>query len=303
MTQITTNASSNPLDLRRLLAPVGIERFFASHWQKRMLAVNLAADDFQRIIDEVGPLDIARFATMARRGARAWIANDYVEHSPVPVDASNAAKFFDIGATLYFFDVPLQRLTNGLADFLGAPREMIHASFFLTPAGGGAAPHFDAYETFTVQLTGFKRWILSEIPMVESAPDAYMLGHPVPKSLAGLIDEKRESSELIADLRPGTLLYVPRGTVHRTTADVVSWSLNISYDRTMWLDLIREGLLRHLGGSARWRGTVAGVGERCDSSARPANILPELAAELRDLFSDPVEMDRLCRTFFDAPNG
>jgi hypothetical protein len=139
--------------------------------------------------------------------------------------------------------------------------------------------------------------------MVESAPDGYVVGHKAPKQLAGLLDETRKIPEIVAELRPGTLLYVPRGAVHRTRGDEMSWSLNLSYERTMWLDLIREGLLRRLSGSARWRGSVVGVGEDCDPSTRQVNILPELAAELRDLLADPVEIERLCRAFFEAPNG
>ena len=292
----------NPFDLRRLLAPVGVEQFFASYWQQRMLTVDLAAGDFQNILDEVGPLDIARLAGLARSGVQAWIANDYVAHSVVQADAGNAAKFLEIGATLYFFDVPMECLTHGLADFLGAPRDMVHASFFLTPAGGGAAPHFDANETFTVQLTGHKSWFVSEAPMVDSPPEGYTLGRLAPPSMEELLEAARKGLELKADLRPGTLLYVPRGAVHRTEGGAASWSFNLSYDRTMWLDLLRTGLLRRLGGSARWRGTVAGVGPGCDPGVRAANILPALAAELRDLLADPAEMEQLCRSFFDAPN-
>jgi len=38
----------------------------------------LDAGDFARIVDEIGPLDIARFAGLAREGAQAWVANDYI---------------------------------------------------------------------------------------------------------------------------------------------------------------------------------------------------------------------------------
>jgi hypothetical protein len=69
----------------------------------------------------------------------------------------------------------------------------------------------------------------------------------------------------------------------------------------MWLELFCKGLTKRLGRSARWRGSVAGVGEGCDPGARPANIVPELAAELRALLADPAEMEEVCRLFFEAP--
>ena len=292
-----------PPDLRQMLAGLGIERFFADYWQRRTLALALNPDDFARIVEEIGPLDIARFAGQAREGAQAWIANEYVAHSVIPVDAADAEKFFSIGATLYFINVPIERLTNSLADFLGAPRQKVIASLFLTPATGGASPHFDKNENFTIQLTGAKRWIVAETPAITAPPDGYMLGQTVPPSLKGLLAEAKEPPDQTVDMRPGTLLYVPRGTVHRTEAGDMSWSLNLSYSPSMWLDLVRVALQRRLHASPRWRGTVAGVGSTCAPEARTANILPELAAELRDILADPNQLDQLCRDFFDRPDG
>jgi ribosomal protein L16 Arg81 hydroxylase len=208
----------DPPDLRRMLAAVGIEPFFADYWQRRTLALALDPGDFARILGEIGPLDIARFASMAREGAQAWVANEYIAHSVIPVDAPNAEKLFSIGATLYFINVPIERLTHGLADFLGAPRQKVIASLFLTPATGGASPHFDKNENFTIQLTGAKRWIVGDAPIVATPPDGYMLGQTVPPSLKDLLGEAKEKPNQTIDMRPGHLLYVPRGTLHRTEA-------------------------------------------------------------------------------------
>ena len=156
---------------------------------------------------------------------------------------SNAAQFQDIGATLYFVNVPLPALTDSLADFLGAPRRKVLASLFFTPAGGGAVPHFDKNENFTIQLTGAKRWQVGETPMVPRAPDSYTLGSSViMPALAPLLAEAQRPPERTVDLKPGTLLYVPRGTVHHTGAGEPSWSLNLSYCPAMWLDLLQVGL-------------------------------------------------------------
>ena len=74
--------------MRRLLSPVGAERFFAEHWQTRMALLPLAADDLAFIRKTIGPLDPARLAGAAREGAQAWLANDFVAHSIFPVDPS-----------------------------------------------------------------------------------------------------------------------------------------------------------------------------------------------------------------------
>ncbi|HYJ35647.1 MAG TPA: cupin domain-containing protein, partial [Rhizomicrobium sp.] len=167
---------TDSLDMRRLLSSVGVERFFAEHWQARMALLPLAEDDLAFIRNTVGPLDPARLAGAAREGAQAWLANEFVAHSVFPIAPNNAAQLRDTGATLYFVNVPLPALTNSLADFLGAPRRKVLASLFYTPAGGGAVPHFDKNENFTIQLTGAKRWHVGEAPMVPATPDSYTLG-------------------------------------------------------------------------------------------------------------------------------
>jgi ribosomal protein L16 Arg81 hydroxylase len=290
------------LDMCRMLSPIGAERFFAEYWQSRMALLPLAADDLAFIRQTVGPLDPARLAGAAREGSQAWLANEFVAHSVFLINPSNAAQFQDIGATLYFVNVPLPALTDSLADFLGAPRQKVIASLFFTPAGGGAVPHFDKNENFTFQLTGAKRWQVGETPMVACTPDSYTLGSTaITPALAPLLAQAQRPPERTVDVAPGTLLYVPRGTVHHTGAGEPSWSLNLSYSPATWLDLLQVGLRDRLAASPRWREIVTGAGG--DPAARDANRLPELLAELRALLDDPGEAEALTRTFLDRPNG
>jgi ribosomal protein L16 Arg81 hydroxylase len=292
---------TDTLDMRRLLSPIGAERFFTDHWQSRMALMPLAAKDLAFVLKVIGPLDPARLAGLAREGAQAWLANEFVAHSVFPADPANAMKFHDAGATLYFINVPLPALTDGVADFLGAPRRQVIASLFFTPAGGGAAPHFDKNENFTIQLTGAKRWQVGETPMVPVTPDSHTLGGPVTPALAPLLAKAQRPPERMVELTPGTLFYVPRGTVHHTGAGEPSWSLNLSYSPTMWLDLLRVGLEERLMVSPRWRGIVTGAGRDGaggDPAAQNANPLPDLLAELQEMLGDPKEAETLTRAFF-----
>jgi ribosomal protein L16 Arg81 hydroxylase len=290
-------------DLGRMLAGVGVDHFFQTYWQKRTLATTLTQGDFERILAEIGPLDIRRFCGLAREGARAWITNEFVAHSVIPADTSNAEKLFGIGATLYFINVPLPRLTDSLANYLGAPRDKVVASLFLTPAGGGAAPHFDKNENFTIQLTGAKEWLVDSAPAVTAPPDGHVLGQTVSPSIAPLLPVRRQPGPPV-HLKPGSLLYVPRGAVHATASGTVSWSLNLSYSPSMWLDLLLVGLRRQLSASPRWRGTVTGINPGGDAAAAAGgNILPQLAEELRALLDDPASLEQLARQFLAHPDG
>jgi len=293
---------TDKLDMPRLLATIGVERFFSEYWQTRMVLLPLGEDDLAFVRHAIGPLDPARLAGLAREEAQAWLANDFVAHSVFPIDPTNAMKFHQAGATLYFINVPLPALTESVADFLGAPRRQVIASLFYTPAGGGAVPHFDKNENFTIQLTGTKRWQVGMAPMVPYAPDSYTLGSPaITPALAPLLAQAQRPPEDMVELKPGTLFYVPRGTVHHTSAGEPSWSLNLSYTPTMWLDLLRVGLQERLGASPRWRAIVTGAGG--DPAARHANYLPELLSELRLMLDDPAEADALTRAFFNRVDG
>lgn len=295
--------SQELLDLKQVLAPLGVERFFADYWQKKVLQLELDQANFARVLGAIGPLDIGRLAGAAKGGTQAWLAGEHLAHSVIPVTAANAAGFFAAGATLYFLNVPLDAVTGGVADFLGAPRQRVIASIFLTPASGGASPHFDMHENFTIQLTGAKRWKVGAKPVVTGPVEGHILGRPLPVSLTGLVDEANADTPVTVDLKPGSLFYVPRGTVHRTEAGEESWSLNLSYCRTMWLDLVHGVLRRHMAGSPKWRGTVTGIGPGSDPGAQAQNLLPELMLELNALLSDPREMDRLCQQFIEKPDA
>ncbi len=298
---------TDKLDLHRLLSPIGVEPFFREHWQARMALLALTQDDLAFILQTIGPLDPARLAGVAREEAQAWLANEFVAHSVFPVDSANAMKFHRAGATLYFINVPLPALTDGVANFLGAPRRQVIASLFYTPAGGGAVPHFDKNENFTIQLTGTKRWQVGQAPMVPFTPDSYTLGSAaITPALAPLLENAQRPPEKMVELTPGTLFYVPRGTVHHTSAGEPSWSLNLSYTPTMWLDLLRVGLQERLMASPRWRAIVTGAGAMGaggDAAARHANYLPELLAGLRTMLDDPAEAEALTRAFFNRLDG
>ena len=71
----------------------------------------------------------------------------------------------------------------------------------------------------------------------------------------------------------------------------------------MWLDLLLIGLRDRLSASERWRRTVTGAGPQSDSSVNPANILPELMAELHSLLADPAEREQVSKIFLQYPNG
>merc|ERR1719313_1658268 len=125
----------------------------------------------------------------------------------------------------------------------GAFGSTFGANSYLTPAAAqGLAPHFDDVEVFMLQLEGEKHWKLHAPPASEE--------YPLPREYSR--DFKvDELSELLLDttLKPGDLLYLPRGTVHHgvSTKRGFSHHLTVStYLKNTWGQFLDKALMAAL---------------------------------------------------------
>ncbi|XP_068158294.1 bifunctional lysine-specific demethylase and histidyl-hydroxylase NO66 [Drosophila tropicalis] len=128
----------------------------------------------------------------------------------------------------------------GLRTMCSLMQEFFHclvgANVYLTPPNSqGFAPHFDDIEAFVLQVEGRKRWRLymplqpSDVLARESSgnytPD--QLGEPI-------FDEV---------LKPGDVLYFPRGTVHQAITEKKHHSLHITlsvYQQQAYANLLEK---------------------------------------------------------------
>lgn len=280
------SAPPNALNFDALFAGIGADRFFAEIWGRHPARFELQGDDFAQICSCIGPLEIERLAGLARDGAQAWLSNDYIAHSVFPVAPTTACQYFEIGATLYFLNVPIPALTDAMADAFGIPKERLIASLFLTPAGCGAAAHFDKNENFTIQLTGQKSWTVADAPTIPNPPKGYFFDRAIPPTLRRLgMASAQQPAGTSHQLTPGTMLYVPRGTAHSTYAAESSWSLNISYTGLMWADVLTNALYEHMLTRPDWRRSAIGLAASANRAARNQNIAPALIADLKQILA------------------
>src|SRR4051812_15549483 len=105
-----------PPSFDQLIGSLGTRNFFGQYWQRRPLCLDLYKSLFDRILAEIGPLDVSLLAKRARQGVQAWISGADISHSVFEADASTAGDFHRVGATLYFVDVALPGLTEAIAD-------------------------------------------------------------------------------------------------------------------------------------------------------------------------------------------
>jgi hypothetical protein len=157
----------------------------------------------------------------------------------------------------------------------------VHANAYLTPGDSpGFTPHYDTHDVFVLQIAGNKRWRLFEPPLtLPHRSQAFMpLGYVLPAPILEL------------DLKPGDLLYMPRGYVHAAeTLRGHSAHVTIGVTVYTWVDLISE-LVASAKDIASFRTALPpGFATRDDLKS----ILTEGLAKCMDQLREHSDCDRL----------
>lgn len=123
---------------------------------------------------------------------------------------------------------PLDRLARALEVLLHQP---VTASAFWSRGGMRAPVHFDDHDLLVVQQYGEKRWYMSNKPS------------ELPNTWKGIPADALElGPSTTLDLRPGDLLYLPRGTLHTVDSDAESLHLSIGFTPLTVRDLLIAAL-------------------------------------------------------------
>ena len=188
------------------------------------------------------------------------------EASAIEATPGDARKLFANGMGLLFNDV--HAASPVLAHWLAAIRADLGLStltqgrclVYATPAGKGTAPHFDQNVNFVLQLHGTKTWRLAANEQVDRPMTRHTMGQALDPELetyahAPMPDEMPAHARSIV-LRPGSLLFVPRGVWHATSAPSDAMSLNFTYTAPTWIDLLMAALRSRLALANEWRETA-----------------------------------------------
>lgn len=241
-------APTAAFDLAALFAPARPEAFFHAHWERKPLHV--ARDDaryYDRIITNA---DLERVISngdlrypaiqLARNGsylaAEAYTRN--VKHGSeffngVP-DIGQIQSEYRSGSTvvlpaLHRTWAPLRELCAALENEFSHP---VHANAYLTPGDSpGFTPHYDTHEVFVLQIAGKKRWQIfaPPLPLPHRSQPFTPVGYALPAPIIEL------------DLKPGDLLYLPRGYVHAAhTSHGHSAHVTVGMTVYTWVELLSE---------------------------------------------------------------
>ena len=99
--------------------------------------------------------------------------------------------------------------------------------------GGGVGPHFDSYDVFLIQMSGRRRWKISEQTDLSLKPS-------LPLKIL-----KHFKAEFVWDLEPGDMLYLPPHIAHEGIAlDPGCQTWSVGFRSPSYKELLQEGLWR-----------------------------------------------------------
>jgi hypothetical protein len=236
-------------DLRKLLAPVEVEKFLSDHWEKQPLHLShqepnrycalFCSADVDAVIAFTRPkfADASAFKPETPRRqsfVQSLLADRQPEANGIP-GIAELRSVYARGKTVVIMSMqqrwlPIALLCRKLESFFHCP---VHANLYLTPAGAqGFDAHFDTHEVLVLQLEGNKHWRL-----YGSARALPLPGEPthVPREQLGPVREIL--------LEPGDLLYIPRGHVHEAfTSAGASMHLTVGINVLRWSDVLHEAV-------------------------------------------------------------
>jgi ribosomal protein L16 Arg81 hydroxylase len=236
--------------LETLLSPVTPQEFISDYWEKRFLY--LPRDERGRFEDLFSLRDVDHWLRSTRSGMP-----DSVLTTP-PEGAENGAQRYrpqDVAVDDIYdafakgHSVVLNYLEDSWPPLFDLVRSLGHSfcaaigvNMYLTPKGSKTfSLHTDDHDVFVLQVQGEKAWRLHKLRNLGVMRLDYK------KELAFTPDwgHSRLEGELLAELtlRPGDVLYIPRGMPHCAVAkDATSLHLTISITPLYWMDFLKAAV-------------------------------------------------------------
>ena len=205
------------------------------------------------------------------------------------ITAAEAPEQFENGAGLIFNDV--NTISSLLEEWLESLRYELGLSaltyrrslVYAIPAGKGTAPHFDQNINFVLQIHGTKLWWVAGNEYVKRPMSRHTIGLPIDPELESYAEKAMperfpDNAEKFV-LKPGSLLFVPRGAWHKTEAITDALSLNFTFSAPTWIDILAAALRGRLALSSEWRATAIMLTAR-EGAPEATEKLNALLAEL-----------------------
>ncbi len=253
--------------LDTLLKPLDTDRFFSDYWPDRTYASHGKPARLPALFrSDV----LADFSNLAReyRG-RLLITRGRNSPYMIPADSSSAEALFGMGLTVYMDDIaPLlpaaaDALAELEADFGIAPGTA-RIGAFASPTADGVAPHYDVEDVISIQLQGTKKFYVAPVEEVPyPAGMQYSPGDDPEDELypqiSGAFPDWHDVKFDCVEMKPGSVLFMPRGTWHKTEAEGPSLAVSIILRPPPAVDTVVEQLRWLLLQQPEWRKPLYGA--------------------------------------------
>lgn len=232
---------------------------------------------------------------MGYRG-RVTFGNARTGSRTVAVEHIGAEMLHRMGLSLYLPELEqaipeLRELLSAMEAAVGAPPGTARIGAFIAPAENGVTPHFDAEEVFSIQLIGEKRFFIGKATEIEQPVGAQFNPGDVtfddlyPQAANGFPDF--DAAELTTvDLKPGSVIFMPRGTWHRTETSGDSLSVSIILRPPPAMDSVLELIRLRMLKDPAWRRPLHGAWGRPEQQADAAQQLRQLVDGFDRLVDD-----------------
>ena len=253
--------------LGALVRPTPVQDFLRDFWPERVF---YAHGPLARLPALFSSRELMSFRALAA-GYQGWLGFGKGSQGPrmVSVQQVSPLHLYEMGLSVYLPDISgsvpgadafLRQLESELGIGEGSSRITVWAS----PKDDGAATHFDGEDVFSIQLAGSKCFEVA--PMTEYA---YPFGPQFAPGGAAVDDmyaqvengfPEAESAEFQAvEMKPGSVLFIPRGTWHRTTAAQDSFAISIGIRPPSVMESFLEQLRYVLLQDPEWRRPLYGA--------------------------------------------
>jgi hypothetical protein len=253
--------------LAALFSPLPAADFLRLHWPDRALAAHGSP---QRLPPALRVPELQSVEALAAKyRGRLSFGNATTGSRTIGIENTNPASLLRMGLSLYMVDIALMvpalaELLRQLERELGAPARSARIGAFAAPPSNGVTCHFDAEEVFSIQLQGEKRFHIAKAPDIDQPwgmqfnPGDPCFDDLYPQVPAGFPDPALSEFETV-DMKPGTVLFMPRGTWHYTESGENSLSVSIVVRTPAAFECALEALRLRMLQDARWRRPLYGA--------------------------------------------
>ena len=253
--------------LKALLGPEVLDEFLSDYWPDRVF---VAHGDRARLPEALLDQELNQFDALSRRykGVVSFFGDARSGHM-VPVEGIEAAAPYRCGLSVYLTDVgpyfpDVDRLVRKLEFELGINEGCARAGVFASPASGGISCHYDSVDVFSIQLRGTKKFDLAPVTGLRYPWGfQYITGNrPIddlyPQATEGFPDSENVEFQTV-EMRPGSVLYMPRGHWHRTGAAGDSIAVSIGMEPPSAAECVLEQLRLLMLQDPAWRKPLYGA--------------------------------------------